>query len=66
MSLMDLKNQTTKLNNSLPDAIDKKLTDVSANWNRSLSELNQRFVYTWSKLDNDHANKMAQLSGTLS
>nr|XP_022286970.1 myosin-3-like [Crassostrea virginica] len=62
MSLMDLKNQTTKLNTSLPEAIDKKLTDVSAHWNRSLSELNHRFVYTWSKLDNDHANKMAQLS----
>ncbi|XP_078310878.1 uncharacterized protein LOC144618539 [Crassostrea virginica] len=62
MSLMDLKNQTTKLNTSVPDAIDKKLTYVSANWNRSLSELTHRFVYTWSKLDNDHANKMAQLS----
>ena len=66
MSLLDLKNQTTKLNTSVPEAIDKKLTDVSANWNRSLSELNHRFVYTWSKMDNDHANKMAQLSGTLS
>ena len=66
MSLLDLKKQTTKLNTSLPEAIDKKLADVSANWNRSLSELNYRFVNTWSKLDNDHANKMAQLSGTLS
>ena len=66
MSLLDLKNQTTKLNTSVPEAIDKKLTDVSVNWNRSLSELNHRFVYTWSKLDNDHANKMEQLSGTLS
>ena len=66
MSLLDLKKQTTKLNTSLPEAIDKKLADVSANWNRSLSELNHRFVNTWSKLDNDHANKMAQLSGTLS
>ena len=66
MSLLDLKKQTTKLNTSLLEAIDKKLTDVSANWNRSLSELNHRFVYTCSKMDNDHANKMEQLSGTLS
>ena len=66
MSLLDLKKQTTKLNTSLLEAIDKKLTDFSANWNRSLSELTHRFVYTWSELDNDHANKMAQLSGTLS
>ena len=65
-SMLILENQTTKLNTSLLEAIDKKLTDVSAHWNRSLSELNHRFVYTWSKLDNDHANKMAQLSGTLS
>nr|XP_022287172.1 myosin-11-like [Crassostrea virginica] len=61
-SMLILENQTTKLNTSLLEAIDKKLTDVSAHWNRSLSELNHRFVYTWSKLDNDHANKMAQLS----
>nr|XP_022287429.1 uncharacterized protein LOC111100109 [Crassostrea virginica] len=61
-SMLILENQTTKLNTSLPEAIDKKLTDVSANWNRSLSELNHRFVYTWSKMDNDHANKMAHIS----
>ena len=65
-SMLILENQTTKLNTSLTEAIDKNLTDVSANWNRSLSELNHRFVYTWSKMDNDHANKMEQLSGTLS
>nr|XP_022336583.1 myosin heavy chain, clone 203-like [Crassostrea virginica] len=62
MSLLDLKKQTTKLNTSLPEVIDKNLADASDNWNRSLSELNNRFVYTWSKLNNDHANKMAQLS----
>ncbi|XP_078320098.1 uncharacterized protein LOC111100109 [Crassostrea virginica] len=61
-SMLILENQTTKLNTSLPEAINKKLTDVSVNWNRSLSELNHRFVYTCSKMDNDHANKMAQLS----
>ncbi|XP_078318626.1 uncharacterized protein LOC111102662 [Crassostrea virginica] len=62
VSLLDLKNQTTKLNTSLPDVIDKKLTNVSAYWNRSLTELNHRFVYTWSKMDNDHADEIAQLS----
>ena len=65
-SMLILENQTTKMNTSFPNVIDKKLTDVSANWNRSLSELNHRFVSTWSKMDNDHADKMAQLSGTLS
>ena len=56
-SMLILENQTTKLNTSLPEAINKKLTDVSVNWNRSLSELNHRFVYTCSKMDNDHVNK---------
>ncbi|XP_078341616.1 uncharacterized protein LOC111099936 [Crassostrea virginica] len=61
-SMLILEKQTTKMNTSFPNVIDKKLTDVSANWNRSLSELNHRFVHTWSKMDNDHANKMVQLS----
>ena len=65
VSLLNLKNQTTKLNTSLPDVIDRKLTDVSAYWNSSLTELNHRFVSTLSKMDNDHADKIAQLSGTL-
>nr|XP_022291194.1 angiopoietin-1-like isoform X4 [Crassostrea virginica] len=62
VSLLDLKNQTKKMNTSLPDVIDKKITDVSAYWNTSLTELNHRFVYNLSKMDNDHVDKIAQLS----